>query len=151
MITLEIFDLPCDWKVSSLLAKNLFSHFPENVWLHRSAIECLVQLNIFLCRAAISKPYQESFPVRPCLKVEREKSKRAVQSSIKKKKFYSQFRKDTSVRKCFKKTVPILHSIAASYKLWILRWRCSVKAILGLCLSIYFYFTPPPPTPLCNR
>ena len=72
-------------------------------------------------------------------------SKRAVQSSIKKKKFYSQFRKDTSVRKCFKKTVPILHSIAASYKLWILRWRCSVKAILGLCLSIYFYFTPPPP------
>ena len=46
-----------------------------------------------------------------------------------------------------KKTVPILHSIAASYKLWKTTRhfydggavRCGVKAILGLCLSIYFY------------
>ena len=33
--------------MENLLAANSVSSFPENVWLHRSAIECLVQLNIF--------------------------------------------------------------------------------------------------------
>ena len=70
VITREIFDLPCvlkapksfdtvDWKVSfffiislmeNLLAKNSVSNLPENVWLHRSAIECSVQQNIIAVR-----------------------------------------------------------------------------------------------------
>ena len=33
--------------MENLLAENLVTNFPENVWLHRSAINCLVQLNIF--------------------------------------------------------------------------------------------------------
>ena len=33
--------------MENLLAENLVTNFPENVWLHRSAIDCLVQLNIF--------------------------------------------------------------------------------------------------------
>lgn len=33
--------------MENLLAENLVTNFPVNVWLHRSAINCLVQLNIF--------------------------------------------------------------------------------------------------------
>ena len=36
--------------MENLLAKNSVSNLPENVWLHRSAIECSVQQNIIAVR-----------------------------------------------------------------------------------------------------
>ena len=66
--------------MENLFATNLVSNFPENV-THQSAIKCLVQLNIYLRRAAI-----ELFLIQACLKVVTQRVRNQEPSRVPSKK-----------------------------------------------------------------